>query len=240
MNREAGSGRGRLFSLLEVDGGVDKSWYSFFKQVLIEPYAVNIEHFLHREWQQGKKIFPPKSQIFSAFSLPFNQIKVVILGQDPYHGEGQAHGLAFSVKKGVKIPPSLRNIYKELEADITGFTAPEHGNLERWHRQGVFLLNTVLTVEEKNAHSHAKIGWETFTDQVIEKINRERDNIVFILWGSHAQKKGRAIDRSRHKVITSPHPSPLSAYRGFFGSKPFSECNAYLKAHQKRPIDWQN
>ena len=164
---------------------------------------------------------------------------MVILGQDPYHGAGQAHGLAFSVRPDVVVPPSLANIYKELADDIAGFRIPQHGYLQHWAEQGVLLLNTVLTVRAGQAHSHAALGWETFTDQVIHQLNRYREHLVFMLWGSHAQKKGAFIDRSRHLVLTAPHPSPLSAYRGFFGCRHFSQANAYLQAHGQSEIDWQ-
>ena len=164
---------------------------------------------------------------------------MVILGQDPYHGAGQAHGLSFSVQAGVAPPPSLVNIYKELADDIAGFQIPAHGCLQHWAEQGVLLLNTVLTVRAGQAHSHAALGWETFTDRVIAMLNQEREGLVFLLWGSHAQKKGAFIDRSRHCVLTAPHPSPLSAYRGFFGCKHFSQANAYLQQQGLAAIDWQ-
>jgi len=162
----------------------------------------------------------------------------VILGQDPYHGPNQAHGLSFSVRPGVAIPPSLMNMYKELEAEIPGFVRPNHGYLESWARQGVLLLNTVLTVEAGQAHSHARLGWEAFTDRVIALINEHREGVVFLLWGSHAQKKGSIIDRQRHHVLQAPHPSPLSAHRGFFGCGHFVKANAWLEEHGKKPIDW--
>lgn len=198
-------------------------------------------------WQQvqsqreaGKVIYPPSEDVFNAFSLtPLSDVKVVILGQDPYHGAEQAHGLSFSVKPGIKTPPSLVNIYKELATDMPDFVTPRHGNLTSWAEQGVLLLNTVLTVEQGKAHSHAKLGWETFTDAVIDAVNTQQEKVVFLLWGSHAQKKGQQVDREKHLVLHAPHPSPLSAYRGFFGCKHFSQTNAYLKANGKEPIRWQ-
>ncbi|MCF6456949.1 uracil-DNA glycosylase [Pseudoalteromonas sp. MMG024] len=188
---------------------------------------------------EGVNVFPPADEVFSAFSsTAFEDVKVVILGQDPYHGPDQAHGLAFSVKPGVKAPPSLANMYKELATDIDGFTIPNHGYLQAWAEQGVLLLNTVLTVEQGQAHSHKKLGWETFTDRVIAALNEHGDGIVFLLWGSHAQKKGRHIDTTKHVVFNGPHPSPLSAYRGFFGCKHFSKANDALIAMGKTPINW--
>lgn len=196
--------------------------------------------FVEAERQAGKVIFPPASAVFNAFrATEFADIKVVILGQDPYHGPNQAHGLCFSVLPGVKTPPSLVNIYKELAQDIDGFQIPAHGYLQSWAEQGVLLLNTVLTVEQGRAHSHANTGWETFTDNVIEAINQHQQDVVFLLWGSHAQKKGRFIDRSKHCVLAAPHPSPLSAHRGFFGCRHFSQANQHLIKTGKSPIDWQ-
>ena len=184
-------------------------------------------------------IYPPKSQIFSALNLtPFDDVKVVILGQDPYHGENQAHGLAFSVKNDVKIPPSLRNIFKEYVNDLD-LTFPTTTNLSAWAKNGVLLLNTTLTVEASKPLSHANLGWETFTDQLLMELNHQKDHIVFILWGSHAQKKAKFIDGNKHLVIKSPHPSPLSAYRGFFGSNPFTKTNEYLIASNQKPINWK-
>jgi uracil-DNA glycosylase len=188
----------------------------------------------------GKVVFPPETDVFNAFKLtkPDN-LKVVILGQDPYHGLNQSHGLCFSVLQGNKIPPSLRNIYKELATDIPYFTLPEHGNLSHWAEQGVLLLNTVLTVENAQANSHKNIGWEQFTDGVISTINNEFDNVIFLLWGTPAQKKSMLIDQNRHTILSSVHPSPLSAYRGFFGSQHFSMTNKILKSLGKEQIDWQ-
>ena len=189
---------------------------------------------------QGITIYPPKEDVFNAFKLtPLEQVKVVILGQDPYHGPEQAHGLAFSVKPHVAIPPSLRNIYKELAEDIPGFVIPKHGDLRLWAHQGVLLLNTVLTVQAGKAHSHASWGWETFTDAVVAQLNAQREHLVFLLWGSQAQKKGQMIDRHKHLVMSSAHPSPLSAHRGFLGNRHFSQTNAYLQAQGLAAIDWQ-
>jgi uracil-DNA glycosylase len=188
----------------------------------------------------GKVIYPPDADIFNAFTFtkPDN-LKVVILGQDPYHGENQAHGLCFSVRKGNKIPPSLRNIYKELASDIPDFEPPAHGDLTHWAKQGVLLLNTVLTVEQSQAHSHKNIGWEQFTDAVIATISAKFENVIFLLWGAPAQNKAKLIDVQRHTILSTVHPSPLSAYRGFFGCKHFSKTNDLLKAIGKEAIDWQ-
>ncbi|WP_076342724.1 uracil-DNA glycosylase [Brachymonas chironomi] len=205
-----------------------------------QPYFTDLWARLRQARQQGVVIYPPADEVFSAFSLtPFDAVNVVILGQDPYHGAGQAHGLAFSVKPGIGIPPSLQNIYKELANDIPGFVMPQHGFLQRWAEQGVLLLNTVLTVQAGQAHSHASWGWETFTDRVVAQLNQGRDGLVFMLWGSHAQRKGAMIDRQRHLVLKAPHPSPLSAYRGFFGCGHFSKANDWLQQHGQSPVDWQ-
>ena len=209
----------------------DEKQQAYFQQILARVKA---------ERQEGLTIYPPATDVFNAFkATEFGAVKVVILGQDPYHGAGQAHGLAFSVRPGIQIPPSLQNIYKELAADIEGFVIPQHGCLQHWAEQGVLLLNTVLTVRAGQAHSHATFGWERFTDCVIRQLAQEREGLVFILWGSHAQKKGAFIDRNRHLVLSAPHPSPLSAHRGFFGSKPFSQTNVYLKTQGQSAIDWQ-
>ena len=192
------------------------------------------------EREAGKVIYPPQQDVFNALKYtPLESVKVVILGQDPYHGPDQAHGLCFSVLSGVKTPPSLVNIYKELAADIDGFVIPKQGTLTSWAEQGVLLLNTVLTVEQGKAHSHAKWGWETFTDAVIDAVNRHQQGVVFLLWGSHAQKKGMHIDTSKHHVLSAPHPSPLSAHRGFLGCKHFSQTNQLLSSQNKLPINWQ-
>ena len=217
-----------------------QTWHDALTAEKAQPYFQHILATVRAERQSGQTIYPPAADVFNAFKLTeFAQTKVVILGQDPYHGEHQAHGLAFSVQHGISPPPSLVNIYKELADDIAGFQIPVSGCLNHWAEQGVLLLNTVLTVRAHQAHSHANLGWETFTDRVIAQLNEHRQNIVFMLWGSHAQKKGAMIDRRRHLVLTAPHPSPLSAYRGFFGCKHFSQANAYLAQHGIAPIDWQ-
>jgi uracil-DNA glycosylase len=220
---------------------LEPTWKSRLLPEFMKPYMQALRAFLQEEKQASKQIYPKGSEIFKAFELtPFDQVKVVILGQDPYHQENQAHGLCFSVRPGIPIPPSLRNIYKELETDLgLDFSHVTHGCLEPWANQGVLLLNAVLTVEDSKAGAHQGRGWETFTDRVIDLLNREKENLVFILWGSYAQKKGEFIDTERHLVIRSPHPSPLSAHRGFLGSRPFSQTNDYLIAHGKTPINWQ-
>lgn len=201
-------------------------------------YFKEIFAFLDREQAAGKTIYPPRKDIFNALkSTPFDQVKVVILGQDPYHGPGQAHGLCFSVQPGIKPPPSLNNIFEELRTDV-GIAMPKNGCLQKWAEQGVLLLNTVLTVEAGLAHSHAKIGWETFTDHIIKVINEKCDGVIFLLWGAHAQKKCAIIDPNRHYLLKSVHPSPLSAHRGFLGCKHFSKCNNLLQQMGKKPIDW--
>ncbi|WP_244325737.1 uracil-DNA glycosylase [Shewanella aestuarii] len=217
-----------------------QNWQEFIEAQKQQDYFLELTQFLHQEIEQGKIIFPPQNEIYQAFSLtPLAQVKVVILGQDPYHGEDQAHGLAFSVKPEVKVPPSLVNIYKELQTDIQGFVKPNHGDLRHWAEQGVLLLNTVLTVEKGLAHSHAKAGWEIFTDHVLDCLNVQPHPIIFVLWGSHAIKKGSRINNNLHTVLTGPHPSPLSAYRGFFGCKHFSKVNQQLIKSGLTPIDWQ-
>ena len=217
---------------------IEPSWKTRLDGPFNAPYMANLSAFLRTEKADGKRIYPPGSQIFRAFELtPFDAVKVVVLGQDPYHGAGQAHGLSFSVADGVQPPPSLRNIYRELKNDL-GISHPGHGNLEQWARRGVLLLNACLTVEEGHAGSHQGKGWELFTDEVIRCLNSERENLVFILWGRKAQDKGTEIDRDRHHVISSVHPSPLSASNGFFGSQPFSRANAYLEETGQTPIDW--
>ena len=217
-----------------------QTWQEAIGAEKAQPYFRQILAHVRAERESGQTVYPPAADVFNAFKYTeFADVKVVILGQDPYHNEGQAHGLAFSVREGVAVPPSLVNIYKELADDIAGFSVPPHGCLTRWAEQGVLLLNTVLTVRAHRAHSQADLGWETFTDRVVAQINAGRENVVFMLWGSHAQKKGAMIDRSRHLVLSAPHPSPLSAYRGFFGCRHFSRANAYLAAHGITPIDWQ-
>lgn len=214
-------------------------WLENLAEEFEKSYMHEIKNFLNKEYSLGKIIYPDKSNIFSAFNYcDFNDIKVVILGQDPYHGPSQAHGLSFSVKEKVPLPPSLVNIYKELETDLDMKVDFSNGNLEHWASQGVFLLNTTLTVEKNKPLSHSKIGWNIFTDKVIQKINELRENIVFILWGSHAHSKSQYINNDKHLILKSVHPSPLSAYRGFFGSKPFSKTNEYLHSQNKEKIIW--
>jgi len=218
---------------------LDRSWLEVMADEFEKSYMNDLRQFLIDEKQNGKIIFPPGQQIFHALdATPFDKVKVVILGQDPYHGEGQAHGLCFSVQDGVKPPPSLVNIYKEMETDL-GLTPPGHGNLNSWADQGVLLLNAVLTVEAHQAGSHQGRGWENFTDRVIRELETRRENLVFILWGGYARKKGNFIRKDRHLVIEGPHPSPLSSYRGFFGSRPFSKTNAYLEETGQESIDWK-
>lgn len=219
---------------------IDPSWKSFFNEEQKKRYYIDIMQFLISEQQQNKTIYPPQEDIFNAFNYcAKNDIKVVIIGQDPYHDKGQAHGLSFSVQPYVKIPPSLRNIYKELSSDIPGFEIPNHGFLKSWAEQGVLLLNTSLTVQAHKPASHSKIGWEIFTDSVIKHINNELNSLVFLLWGSHAQTKSVFIDESKHKILKSAHPSPFSAHRGFLGNKHFSETNKWLKEHNIKEINWQ-
>ena len=218
---------------------IKPQWQKLIDTEQQKPYFKTLQQAVKTQRDQGVNIYPPEEHVFSAFStVDLNEVNVVILGQDPYHGAGQAHGLAFSVLPEVKIPPSLKNIYKELTTNIGGFVTPKHGHLISWAEQGVLLLNTVLTVEEANAHSHAKLGWETFTEAVINEINEKNSGCVFILWGAHAKKKGRDIDNEKHCILAGAHPSPLSAYRGFYGSKPFSKANDWLKEHNKKLIDW--
>ncbi|MFP5457657.1 MAG: uracil-DNA glycosylase [Bacteriovoracia bacterium] len=216
---------------------LDPSWMPHLSEALALPRVQECLQFVEQE-RKSKTIYPAATDVFRAFAAcPFERVKVVILGQDPYHGEGQAHGLSFSVKRGVKLPPSLVNIFKELKSDVSVDT-PTHGDLTRWAEQGVLLLNTVLTVEHGKAASHQARGWELFTDHVIDVLNTKKEHLVFILWGAPAQKKAEKVDRTRHMVLKSVHPSPLSSYRGFFGSKPFSQTNAYLQSKGMAPIDW--
>lgn len=217
-----------------------KTWKDVIGVEKEQPYFKQILAQVRQARAAGKIVYPPQNEIFTAFKLTeFEQVKVVILGQDPYHGPNQAHGLSFSVKPGVPAPPSLANIYKELSQDIEGFQIPNHGYLVSWAEQGVLMLNTVLTVEQGQAHSHANFGWETFTDRVIAALNEQRENLVFLLWGSHAQKKGQFIDRQKHCILTSVHPSPLSAHRGFFGCRHFSQANTYLQSKGITEINWK-
>ncbi|MFC6632165.1 uracil-DNA glycosylase [Microbulbifer taiwanensis] len=217
---------------------IHPSWLQVLEDEFRKPYMAELRQFLSTEKKAGKRIYPPGGQIFNAFnSTPFDRVKVVILGQDPYHGAGQAHGLCFSVMPGVRIPPSLQNIYKELQSDL-GIPPAHHGCLQPWAEQGVLLLNATLTVEDSKAGAHQGRGWESFTDAAIHRLAEQREGLVFVLWGSYAQKKGAFIDRNRHLVLRAPHPSPLSAHRGFFGTKPFSQANHWLQNHGQQPIDW--
>ena len=217
---------------------IDPSWKEVLKEEFEKEYFKRLTSFVKEEYSGSTPIYPPARLIFNAFDhCPFNDVKVVILGQDPYHGAGQANGLCFSVNKGVQFPPSLLNIFKEIESD-TGTPIPQDGDLTRWSDQGVLLLNATLTVRAAQAGSHQKRGWEEFTDAAKRELAQRRENLVFILWGSYAQKKGAFIDRNRHLVLASPHPSPLSAYQGFFGNHHFSRANAYLKEHGKSEIIW--
>ena len=216
----------------------ENDWDKQLEEEMAKPYFNDLRYVLAKEYKLHT-VYPSKENLFQALKLTsYEHTKVVILGQDPYHGPGQAHGLSFSVLPGVRIPPSLSNIYKELHSDL-GIPIPNNGYLVPWAKQGVLLLNTVLTVRDGQANSHKGLGWERFTDAVIEKLNERDKPAVFILWGSHAQKKGAFIDRSKHLVLESVHPSPLSAHRGFFGSKPFSQTNTFLKEHGMEPIDWE-
>ena len=220
-----------------MDVRIEQSWKQHLMPEFDKPYFVNLTNFVRDEYRT-KTIYPPAKLIFNAFDqCPFDEVEVVIVGQDPYHEPGQAHGLCFSVNDGIEIPPSLQNIYKEIHDDL-GKPIPRSGNLERWARQGVLLLNATLTVQAHRAGSHQGKGWEEFTDAAIRHLANERQNLVFILWGAYAQKKGENIDTNRHLVLKSPHPSPLSAHRGFFGNKHFSKANEYLIEHNKKPIEW--
>ena len=222
---------------------LERSWLSRLEDEFSQPHMLSLRQFLVERKRAGATLYPPGSEIFNALNTtPFDRVKVVILGQDPYHGPGQAHGLCFSVRDGVTLPPSLINICKEIDADIGGMGEnglPASGNLEPWARQGVLLLNAVLTVERGQPGAHQGRGWEQFTDRVVAELNEGRDGLVFMLWGSYAQKKGAVIDRDRHLVLTAPHPSPLSAHRGFFGCRHFSKANAWLEQRGLEPIDWQ-
>lgn len=220
---------------MKVD--IETSWKEILKDEFEKDYFRNLFDFVESEYQT-QTVYPPKEKVFSAFEFtPFNQVKVVLIGQDPYHGSKQANGLCFSVSDGIPHPPSLKNIFKEVNSDIKPNDL-RSGNLENWAKQGVLLLNTTLTVRASQAGSHQKKGWEEFTDAVIQKLAHEKENLVFILWGSQAQKKGKMIDEDKHCVIKSVHPSPLSSYRGFFGSQPFSKTNSFLKSIGKEEIEW--
>ncbi|AOY88534.1 uracil-DNA glycosylase [Marinobacter salinus] len=216
----------------------DRGWSKHLSNEFRQPYMRELAEFLASEEQAGKVLFPARQHCFNALnSTPLDKVSVVILGQDPYHGPGQAHGLCFSVRPEVTLPPSLVNIFKEIQSDL-GIDPPDHGCLQPWAEQGVLLLNSVLTVVQGQAGAHQGKGWETFTDKVIETINRERDGVVFLLWGSYAKKKGQHIDRNRHLVLDGPHPSPLSAYRGFFGCQHFSRANDWLQQKGQQPVNW--
>lgn len=221
-----------------MDVKIDPTWKSKLQSEFEKEYFIKLSEFVKEEYRINT-IYPPGGLIFNAFNLcPFEKVKAVIIGQDPYHGPGQAHGLCFSVRDGVEFPPSLVNIFKEIASD-TGIKRPASGELGRWSAQGVLLLNATLTVRAHQAGSHQKKGWEQFTDSVISVLNSEKQNLVFFLWGSYAQKKGESIDRSKHLVLESVHPSPLSAMRGFFGNHHFSKCNSYLKEHRVETINWE-
>lgn len=218
-----------------------ESWLNHLGNEFDQPYMKSLRQFLVEEKEKGRTIYPRGNEYFNALnSTPIDQTRVIVIGQDPYHGPGQAHGLCFSVQKEIPIPPSLVNIFKEIRSDLGTTEAVQHGNLTAWADQGVLLLNSVLTVEKHQAASHQGKGWEKFTDKVIEVVATQRENCVFLLWGSYAQKKGQMIDHDKHLVLTAPHPSPLSAHRGFFGCRHFSRCNDFLKNTGQTPIDWTN
>lgn len=226
------SGAGRAVQL-------EPGWLARLAPEFEQPYMAELRAFLQREKRAGKRVYPAGGEIFQAFAhTPLERLRVVILGQDPYHGEGQAHGLCFSVRPGVPVPPSLQNIFREIHDEL-GHPIPRHGHLTAWADQGVLLLNSVLSVESGRAASHRGKGWERFTDRVIEVANRECEHLVFMLWGSYAQRKGAIVDRRRHCVLSAPHPSPLSAHRGFFGCGHFRAANEYLVANGRAPIDWR-
>ena len=220
-----------------MDVKIEPSWKQKLQSEFEKEYFTYLAEFIRKEYKTTI-VYPPASLIFNAFNLcPFEKVKAVIIGQDPYHGHGQAHGLCFSVRDGVVFPPSLINIFSELQSDL-GIAPPLSGNLERWAEQGVLLLNSILTVRANLAGSHQNKGWERFTDEVIRILNREKEHLVFFLWGAYAQKKGESIDRSKHLVLESVHPSPLSASKGFFGNHHFSRCNEYLKNNNIEPLKW--
>ena len=223
-----------------MSAALEPGWLNVLEEEFDKDYMKALKLFLQEEKQKGYTIYPKGQDIFNAFNhTKFDNVKVVILGQDPYHGAGQAHGLSFSVQKGVIIPPSLKNIYKELETDIEGFKIPDHGNLTKWADQGVLLLNATLTVRAHEAGSHQGKGWERFTDHVITELSERKNGIVFLLWGKYAQNKSVLINESKHTVLKAAHPSPFSAHSGFFGCKHFSQANQKLVAEKKAPIDWQ-
>lgn len=217
----------------------DKSWEPILGPLLGQSYMVDLSFFVQQARDNGQ-VFPPQDLVFNAFRLTtFDSLKVVILGQDPYHNDSQAHGMAFSVPEGIALPPSLKNIFKELETDILDFKIPKSGDLSYWAKQGVLLLNATLTVNAHQAGSHQKKGWEKFTDQVIQAISESKEAVVFLLWGAYAQKKVTLIDAQKHLILTTVHPSPLSVYRGFFGCRHFSQTNAFLQQYGEKPIDWK-
>lgn len=223
-----------------MSAALEPGWLAVLEEEFEKDYMKNLKAFLLEEKQKGLSVYPKGADIFNALNItPFDKVKVVILGQDPYHGVNQAHGLSFSVQKGITTPPSLKNIYKELETDIEGFKTPQHGNLLQWAEQGVLLLNATLTVRASEAGSHQNRGWEIFTDEIIKALSQKRDHIIFLLWGKYAQQKATLIDQKKHYVLTAAHPSPFSAYNGFFGSKHFSKANQLLVQNNLAPIDWK-
>lgn len=222
-----------------MSAALEPGWLAVLEDEFEKDYMKSLKAFLQEEKQNGATVYPKGADIFNALNTtPFDQVKVVILGQDPYHGAGQAHGLSFSVQRGVAVPPSLKNIYKELETDIEGFITPSHGHLTYWAEQGVLLLNATLTVRASEAASHQNRGWEFFTDEIIKALATKREHLVFLLWGKYAQQKAALIDQKKHYVLTAAHPSPFSAYNGFFGSKHFSKANQLLIQNNLAPIDW--
>lgn len=226
--------------MLNLDIRLENTWKQQLTEEFDKPYFSALMQFLAQEKENGKTIFPKENNIFNAYnSTPFNKVKVVIIGQDPYHGTNQAHGLSFSVQYGIKPPPSLVNIYKEIKNNYPDFEIPNHGNLETWAKQGVLLLNSILTVEANKAASHQKRGWEHFTDASISKISKNREGIIFLLWGNFAQQKANLIDEQRHFILKAAHPSPFSAYNGFFGCQHFEKANQLLKQQGKEAINWQ-
>jgi len=223
-----------------MSAALEPGWLAVLEQEFDKDYMKDLKSFLLKEKENGFQVYPKGADIFNALNItPFDKVKVVILGQDPYHGINQAHGLSFSVQKGIAIPPSLKNIYKELETDIKGFKIPHHGNLLHWAEQGVLLLNATLTVRAAEAGSHQNRGWEVFTDEIIKSLSEKREHIIFLLWGKYAQQKAALIDQKKHYVLTAAHPSPFSAYNGFFGSKHFSKANQLLIQNNLVPIDWK-
>lgn len=222
-----------------MSAALEPGWLAVLEEEFEKDYMIKLKSFLQEEKQKGATVYPKGADIFNALNTtPFDEVKVVILGQDPYHGVDQAHGLSFSVQRGVTVPPSLKNIYKELETDIPGFKTPNHGHLTHWAEQGVLLLNATLTVRASEAGSHQNRGWEIFTDQIIKALSQKREHLVFLLWGRYAQQKAALIDQKKHYVLTAAHPSPFSAYNGFFGSNHFSKANQLLVQNNLKPIDW--